>query len=127
MPLTVYVKDTCGTCRKAMDYLDERGVSYRVVDIITEPPTRAMLETNIDENNVKAYLNPRSAMYRDRKLSKNVPAKAEAIRLMLEDPNLIRRPVIIRGNPSSDPPGALNAAAVTFGFKSGELDDKIIP
>jgi arsenate reductase-like glutaredoxin family protein len=31
------------------------------------------------------------------KMKQNPPTKAEAIKLMLKDPNLLRRPVIIKG------------------------------
>lgn len=125
MPITVYAKSTCGTCRKARAYLDEEGVSFEVVDIITQPPDKAVLEASVDATNVKAYLNPRSAIYRERKLGRKPPTKAEAIRWMLKDPNLIKRPLIIKGATNSIEPGT-DRAAVTFGFNPVELDAKII-
>ncbi len=125
MPITVYAKSTCGTCRKARAYLDEQGVSFEVVDIISQPPDRALLEATVDAANVRAYLNPRSAIYRERKLGREPPTKAEAIRLMLKDPNLIKRPLIIKGGDNAVEPGSVRTA-VTFGFNPVELDAKII-
>jgi len=112
MKPTFFDKKTCGTCKKAKAWLSEKDVAFEVVDIINAPPDRALLEAFIDENDVKSYLNSRSAIYRDRKLGKNLPTKAEAIELMLEDSNLIKRPFIVRGQEAS------------FGFKEAEFEEK---
>lgn len=114
MSITFYDKSTCGTCKKAKAFLDEHDVSFNIVDIITRPPSRELLEDAIDEGNVKAFLNPRSAIYRERKLGQSIPTKDEAIDLMLRDPNLIKRPVIIKGQ------------TVTFGFNPEELEREIL-
>jgi arsenate reductase len=113
--ITFYDKATCGTCKKAKAFLSDRDVSFNIVDIITQPPSREVLEATIDETDVKAFLNPRSAIYREWKLGQNIPTKAEAIDLMLQDPNLIKRPVIIKGT------------AVTFGFDPAVLEQDIPP
>lgn len=112
MKPTFFDKKTCGTCKKAKAYLDENAVEFEVVDIITQPPTRQQLEQFIEEENVKPFLNSRSAIYRDLKLGQNLPDKARAIELMLEDPNLIKRPFIVKGDTGS------------FGFKADEFDSK---
>lgn len=44
---------------------------------------------------MKASLNSRSAIYKAQNLGKNVPDKQTAIALMLQDPNLIKRPVMV--------------------------------
>ncbi|NQV41116.1 MAG: Spx/MgsR family RNA polymerase-binding regulatory protein [Candidatus Marinimicrobia bacterium] len=112
MQPTFYDKKTCGTCKKAQVYLNENKVEFEKVDIIDNPPNREVLEKFIDANNVKPYLNSRSAIYRDLKLGQNLPDKAKAIELMLQDPNLIKRPFIIMGDVGS------------FGFVATEFDEK---
>lgn len=92
--MTFYDKSTCGTCRKAKAFLDTYQVEYVVIDIVKHPPSVEMLEELIDENNVKVSLNSRSTLYKEKNLGANLPTKAEAIELMLSDPNLIKRPVI---------------------------------
>ncbi|MCF7922821.1 MAG: hypothetical protein K9M55_08980 [Candidatus Marinimicrobia bacterium] len=105
-------KNTCGTCKKAQIYLNESKIEFEKVDIINSPPSRKLLEKFIDTNNVKAYLNSRSAIYRELKLGHNVPDKSHAIMLMLHDPNLIKRPFIVREDVAS------------FGFTPTEFDEK---
>jgi arsenate reductase-like glutaredoxin family protein len=51
----------------------------------------------------------RSPVFKTRPLPKS---KKEAIELMMEQPNLIKRPILVRGN------------QVTFGFKKDEYLDK---
>ena len=37
-------------------------------------------------------------MYRERGMSENPPSRQEALRLMSENPNLIKRPVVVHGD-----------------------------
>jgi regulatory protein spx len=43
------------------------------------------------------FLNPRNEQYRDLNMKEKPPSKADAIRLMAKNPNLIRRPLVVRG------------------------------
>jgi len=47
---------------------------------------------------VENFLNPRNALYRERDMRHKPPSKDEAIKLILREPNLLRRPVIVKGN-----------------------------
>lgn len=114
MSFTFYDKSTCGTCKKAKNYLNDHQVAFETIDIINEPPSREFLEKHIDEKNLKAYLNSRSKPYREHKMSQNLPTKSKAIELMLQDPNLIKRPIIIRGE------------AVVFGFNEDEYQERLM-
>ncbi len=44
------------------------------------------------------FLNPRNEMYRERGMKENPPPREEALRLMAENPNLIRRPILVKGS-----------------------------
>ena len=43
------------------------------------------------------FLNPRNEQYRELNMKEKPPSAAEAIRLMAKNPNLIRRPLVVRG------------------------------
>jgi arsenate reductase-like glutaredoxin family protein len=51
----------------------------------------------IGDRDYRKFLNPRNELYREQNMSQQPPARAEALRLMAAEPNLIRRPVVIRG------------------------------
>ena len=56
------------------------------------------LEQLIGTRDYKTFLNPRNELYRTKNMSEKLPSRAEAIKLMAGTPNLIRRPVVIRGD-----------------------------
>jgi arsenate reductase-like glutaredoxin family protein len=57
--------------------------------------TRGLSQTEFDEHGLDAVLNPRSPAYKARNLGEHPPSKAEAIAMMLDDPNLLRRPLVL--------------------------------
>ena len=63
-------------------------------DINRTPPDRAFLERHIDENRFLDFVSTRSPIFKGRPLPKS---KREAIDMMVEQPNLIKRPVLISG------------------------------
>ena len=64
------------------------------LDINKTPPDRAFLERHIDETHFLDYVSTRSPVFKQRPLPKS---KKEAIDLMVQQPNLIRRPILVRG------------------------------
>ena len=64
-------------------------------DINKEPPTRAFLEKHVDAARFLEFVSTRSPVFKQRALPRS---KREAIDLMMEQPNLIRRPILIRGS-----------------------------
>lgn len=93
--ITFYQKPTCVSCQKAQALLEGQGASLAVVDITKTPPPKALLSQLIKARGVKDCLNSRSAIYKERNLGKNLPSAEDALRLMAEDPNLIKRPVVV--------------------------------
>jgi arsenate reductase (glutaredoxin) len=76
-------------------------VDVNEIDINKQPPTREFLEQHIDANRFLDFVSTRSPVWKERPLPKS---KKEAIDLMMQNPNLIRRPILIKGS------------KVTFGF-----------
>ena len=64
-------------------------------DINQEPPSRAFLEKHIEADRFLDFVSTRSPVFKQRPLPRS---KKEAIDLMMEHPNLIRRPILIRGS-----------------------------
>jgi len=65
------------------------------IDINKEPPSRAFLEKHIDPERFLDFVSTRSPVWKERPLPKS---KKEAIDLMMENPNLIRRPILVKGS-----------------------------
>jgi arsenate reductase-like glutaredoxin family protein len=61
------------------------------------PLSETELRAIIGDDPIEPFLNTRTPLYRERNMKQKPPTKDEAIRLMLKDPNLLKRPVIIKG------------------------------
>lgn len=70
-------------------------------DINKAPPTRAFLEQHVDARDFLRFVSTRSPVFKTRPLP---ASKKEAIDLMMTQPNLIKRPILVQGT------------TVTFGF-----------
>ncbi len=64
-------------------------------DINRMPPTREFLEQHIDADHFLDFVSTRSPVFKERPLPKS---KKEAIDLMMQQPNLIRRPILVKGS-----------------------------
>ena len=66
-------------------------------DLGRNPLTEDELKELLGDRDPREFLNTRNELYRTMKMAENPPAPAEAIRLMAKNPNLIRRPIVVRG------------------------------
>ena len=66
-------------------------------NLAKEPPSRELLGRLIDDYGIEGVMSMRSPAYKARGLDAGKLSKAAAIDLMLEDPNLIRRPLVLKG------------------------------
>ncbi len=90
-------KPTCTTCRKAKAFLEKLGAELELRNLDTQSLSEAELDKLIGDRDHRKFLNTRNEMYRTRRMKENPPGRAEAVKLMAKNPNLIRRPVVIRG------------------------------
>jgi Spx/MgsR family transcriptional regulator len=91
-------KPNCTTCRKAKAFLEKRKAELELRDLGKDRLTIAELDALIGKQDHRKFLNTRNELYRTRKMSVNPPSREEALKLMAAEPNLIRRPVVLRGS-----------------------------
>jgi Spx/MgsR family transcriptional regulator len=90
-------KPTCTTCRKARAYMENRGFALHFRNLDKERLSADELDKLIGDRDHREFLNTRNELYRRKNMKENPPSRAEAIRMMASEPNLIRRPVIVAG------------------------------
>ena len=76
----------------------ELGAELASRDLDKERLSEAELEELIGHRDYKEFLNTRNELYRARKMKDHPPSRADAIQLMAKQPNLIRRPLVLRGS-----------------------------
>ena len=90
-------KPSCTTCRKAKAFLEKRKAVLELRDLGKDRLSVAELDELIGKRDHRMFLNTRNELYRTRKMGQNPPSRDEALQLMAAEPNLIRRPVALRG------------------------------
>lgn len=94
----VYEYEKCSTCRKALKFLDARGIPYKRVPIVDQPPTKAELESMLEKGvELKKLFNTSGALYRELKMGeklKNMPTD-QAVALLAKHGKLVKRPFVL--------------------------------
>jgi arsenate reductase len=98
MSLTIYGIKNCDTMKKARAWLDARGVAYSFHDYKTAGIEKGKLEGWVKKAGWEALLNKAGTTFRrlpDE--DKEGLSEAKALRLMLAQPSIIKRPVLEAG------------------------------
>ena len=77
--------------------MENRGFDLHFRNLDKERLSADELEKLIGARDHRDFLNARNELYRRENMKQNPPTRAEAIRMMVSEPNLIRRPVIVAG------------------------------
>ncbi len=77
--------------------MQKRGVELELRDMNKERLSAAELDELIGERDYRLFLNSRNEIYRERNMKEKPPSRAEALKMMAAEPNLIRRPLVIKG------------------------------
>ena len=56
------------------------------------------LDRLIGKRDYLPFLNSRNELFRERNMKENPPPREEALRLMAAHPNLIKRPILVKGS-----------------------------
>ena len=95
MPITVYGIKNCDTMKKARAWLDKHGAAYEFHDYKTRGVDKERLEGWANKAGWEVLLNKSGTTFK--KLPENDKEglnEAKAIRLMLAQPSMIKRPVL---------------------------------
>ena len=76
----------------------ELGAELESRDLDKQPLSEKELQDLIGDRDYKLFLNPRNELYRERNMARKIPSREEVIRLMAKNPNLIKRPIVVRGD-----------------------------
>ena len=97
--IRIYHNKMCSKSRQTLELLQNSGQEVQVIEYLKEPPTAEELKEILTKLNMK----PEDLLRKGEKLYKeNYKGKSftdeEWIKIMVEHPVLIERPVVIKGN-----------------------------
>lgn len=113
----VYCYDRCSTCKKALKWLDEKGINYELIDIKGDNPSEADLRAFYAKSGLplKRFFNTSGMQYRELELAKKLPGMSEdeQFALLATDGMLVKRPLLVGDD------------FVLTGFREAEWADKL--
>ena len=116
--MKVYCYSRCTTCKKALKWLDDKGVSYEQIDIKEDHPDEAALRKIHARSGLplKRFFNTSGLPYREMGLSKKLPemSEDEQFALLATDGMLVKRPLVV------------GEGVVLVGFKEEEWNEKLL-
>ncbi len=99
MTVTIYHNPRCSKSRQTLALLEEQGVKPKVVEYLKDPPSAAELKRILKKLGLKPRDLLRAGEARYAELGLNDPALDDdaLIKLMVENPILIERPIVVSG------------------------------
>jgi arsenate reductase (glutaredoxin) len=76
----------------------ELKLDFTARDLDRKRLNETELDQLIGNRDYREFLNARNELYRTRNMAEQPPTRAQALRLMAKEPNLIRRPLLIHGS-----------------------------
>lgn len=92
-------KPACSTSRGALQILEENGVEHEVLLYLTKKLTVKKIESIIRKLGVHPtdLIRKKETLYQEQFADKNL-TEAEWIQVLADNPSLIERPILIKGN-----------------------------
>ncbi len=116
--MKVYCYPKCTTCKKALAWLDGKGIPYELFDIKEQNPGEEELRQwyTMSGLPLKKFFNTSGMIYRDMGLSRKLAdmSEDEQLALLATDGMLVKRPLVIGDD------------FVLTGFKEAEWTEKML-
>ncbi len=95
--IKLYVSPSCTSCRKAKSWLEEQNLEYVEKNIYHEPLTKDEIKEilMLTDEGTEEIISYRSQAYKSLEEDINKLSMSELLDLLVEEPSLIRRPIIM--------------------------------
>ena len=96
---TIYHNPKCRKSREGLQYLQDKGVEFTVVEYLKAPFTREEFKILLMKLNMRPFeiVRTQEDEYKEKLKGKNFTDE-EWITILLENPKLIQRPIVVRNN-----------------------------
>ncbi|GAB1542331.1 arsenate reductase family protein [Scytonema sp. NUACC21] len=109
MSIQVYGIPNCGTCKKALKWLQDNGVACEFINTKDHPPSREAIENWVNCLGAQSMRNTSGQSYRALSNEKKTWKDERWIEAFANDAMLLKRPLIVK-----------DGKAVLVGFKENE-------
>ncbi|MGJ3248878.1 MAG: Spx/MgsR family RNA polymerase-binding regulatory protein [Elainellaceae cyanobacterium] len=116
MAIQIYGIPNCGTCKKALAWLDSNGVDYEFINTKEHPPTHDMIQAWVDTLGSKPMRNTSGQSYRALGDDKKEWPDERWVDAFANDVMLLKRPLFVKDG---------TAVLVGFRAKDQEIREKL--
>lgn len=109
MQIQIYGIPTCGTCKKALRWMDSQDLAYDWINTREQPPTHEMVASWIKSLGNKPLRNTSGGSYRALGEEKLTWEDAQWCDAFAADPMLLKRPLLV-----------INGTATAVGFREDQ-------
>ena len=109
MPIKVYGIPNCGTCKKALKWLQDNQVDYEFINTKENPPSTKQITSWVETLGNKPMRNTSGKSYRALGEDKKTWTDEQWIAAFAQDAMLLKRPLFVKGD-----------RAVLVGFRASE-------
>ena len=111
MSIQVYGIPNCGTCKKALQWLENNGIKYEFINTQENPPSYQLIEAWANSLTTKAMRNTSGQSYRALGTEKQDWSDQQWIGAFAKDAMLLKRPLFVK-----------EGTAVLVGFRAKETE-----
>ncbi len=99
MVVKVLHNGNCSKSNAVLEYLDENGVPFEIINIVEDPLSELEIKTVLKKLNQSVFhiIRKNERLYVEKYAGKNL-SEEEWIKILAENPSLIQRPIIIKGS-----------------------------
>lgn len=106
--ITIYHNPRCSKSRQTLQLLREQGIEPGIIEYLKTPPDETTLANILEQLGISAHELARTgeSLYKELGLNQDSPDEAQMLRLLVENPKLIERPIVVtpRGAAIGRPP-----------------------
>jgi arsenate reductase len=97
--LTIYHNNRCGKSRQACSIVEEKGVKFEIVEYLKTPLNQSEIKALLKKLGMKAedIVRKGEKIFKEQFKGKDL-TEAEWIKALAENPILIERPIIVKGD-----------------------------
>jgi len=97
--MKIYHNPRCGKSRQTLALIEAAGIEPEVIEYLKTPPTAEELDAILKKLKMEPQdlMRKGEAIYKELKLANQKLTRDEAIAVMLENPKLIERPIVVQG------------------------------
>ncbi|MEA5572311.1 Spx/MgsR family RNA polymerase-binding regulatory protein [Calothrix sp. UHCC 0171] len=114
MSLEVYGIPNCGTCKKALQWLQTNNIEHVFINTKEKPPSLEMIQNWVTTLGSQPMRNTSGQSYRALGAEKKAWNNQQWVEAFVKDAMLLKRPLFVK-----------NGIAVMVGFKEGEIHTKL--